>query len=124
LSRRLFYGTLTVEPPGEALLEGASFVEQTSTAPGYRLFNLGGFPVLVEDQESGFAIDVQVWEVPDDRWKEILEHEPPEMVLGSVALADGRRVETMLGPRDWVDARGGLDVSDHGSWKAYLAAET
>ena len=46
------------------------------------------------------------------------------MVPGGVALEDGRRVETMLGPRDWVDARGGLDVSAHGSWKAYLEAET
>jgi gamma-glutamylcyclotransferase (GGCT)/AIG2-like uncharacterized protein YtfP len=124
LARKLFYGTLTVAPPGEALLEGANFVEQTSTAPGYRLFSLGGFPVLVEDHESGCAIDVHVWEVPDDRWGEILEHEPPEMVPGRVVLADGRRVETMLGPRDWVDARGGLDVSAHGSWKAYLEVET
>jgi gamma-glutamylcyclotransferase (GGCT)/AIG2-like uncharacterized protein YtfP len=124
LAKKLFYGTMTVAPPGEALLEDANFVEHTSTASGYRLFSLGGFPVLVEDQESGCPIDVQVWEVPDDRWKEILEHEPPELVPGSVALADGRRVETMLGPRNWVDACGGLDVSAHGSWKAYLEAET
>ena len=111
-------------PPGEALVAGASFVEQTSTAPGYRLFSVGGFPVLVEDPASIFAIDVQVWEVPDDRWERILEQEPPEMVSGDVALEDGRRVGTMLGPREWVEARGGVDVSAHGSWKAYLAAES
>ena len=124
MARKLFYGTMTVARSGEALLEGASFVEQTRTAPSYRLFSLGGFPVLVEDHESGCAIDVQVWEVPDDRWESILEHEPSEMVPGSVALEDGRRVETMLGPRRWVDARGGLDVSAHRSWRAYLKAET
>jgi gamma-glutamylcyclotransferase (GGCT)/AIG2-like uncharacterized protein YtfP len=124
VARRLFYGTLTVAPPGEALVAGASFVEQTSTAPGYRLFSVGGFPVLVQDPASIFAIDVQVWEVPDDRWERILEQEPPEMVSGDVALEDGRRVGTMLGPREWVEARGGVDVSAHGSWKAYLAAES
>ena len=124
MARKLFYGTLTVAPPGEALLEGANFVEGTRTAQGYRLFSLGGFPVLVEDHESLCAIDVQVWEVPDDRWKRILEQEPPEMVPGSVALEDGRHVGTMLGPLEWVDARGALDVSAHGSWRAYLAAET
>jgi allophanate hydrolase len=124
VARRLFYGTMTVAPPGEALLEGASFVEETTTAPRYRLFSLGGFPVLVEDHESGRAINVQVWEVPDDRWQRILEDEPPEMVPGDVALEDGRRVETMLGPREWVDARGGVDVSAHGGWRAYLAAES
>jgi allophanate hydrolase-like protein len=124
LARKLFYGTLTVAPPGEALLEGADFVEQARTAPTYRLFSLDGFPVLVEDRASGRAIDVQVWEVPDDLWQLILEQEPPEMVPGSVTLEDGRRVATMLGPRDWIEARAGLDVSAHGSWKAYLAAET
>ena len=124
MARKLFYGTMTVARSGEALLEGASFVEQTKTAPSYRLFSLGGFPVLVEDHEFGCAIDVQVWEVPDDRWERILEQEPSEMVPGSVALADGRRVGTMLGLREWVGARGGLDVSAHGSWKAHLAAET
>lgn len=124
MPRRLFYGTLTVAPPGEALVGGASFVEQMSTAPGYRLFSVGGFPVLVEDPESGFAIDVQVWEVPDDRWERILEQEPPEMVPGDVALEDGRHVGTMLGPGEWVEACGGVDVSAHGSWKAYLAAES
>ena len=122
MARKLFYGTMTVAQPGEALLEGATFVEQTSTAPNYRLFSLGGFPVLVEDLGSGCAIHVQVWEVPDERWQRILEHEPPEMFPGNVALEDGRRVETMLGPRDWVEDRGGLDVSAHGSWRAYLAA--
>lgn len=124
MARKLFYGTLTVAPPGEALLEGANFVEGTRTAQGYRLFSLGGFPVLVEDHESLCAIDVQVWEVPDDRWKRILEQEPSEMVPGSVALKDGRHVGTMLGPLEWVEARGGLDVSAYGSWRAYLAAET
>jgi allophanate hydrolase len=122
MARRLSYGTMTMAPPGEALLEGASFLEQTTTARRYRLFSLGDFPVLVEDHESGYAIGVQVWEVPDDSWQRILEDEPPEMVPGDVALEDGRRVETMLGPREWVDAGGGVDVSAHGSWRAYLAA--
>jgi Gamma-glutamyl cyclotransferase, AIG2-like len=124
VARRLFYGTMTVAPPGEALLERASFVEEARTAPRYRLFSLSGFPVLVEDHKSGCAIDVQVWDVPDDRWQRILEDEPPELVPGDVALEDGRRVKTMLGPREWVDARGGVDVSAHGSWRAYLAAES
>lgn len=113
---------MTVEPPGSAPLEGADFVEQGRTAPAYRLFSLDGFPVLVEDRASGRAIGVQVWEVPDGLWGRIVEQEPPEMVPGGVTLEDGRGIATMLGPREWVEARGGLDVSDYGSWKAYLAA--
>jgi gamma-glutamylaminecyclotransferase len=122
MGRRLFYGTLTVAPPGDALLEGATFVERARTSPRYRLFSLDGFPVLVEDAEDGRSLEVQVWEVPDERWKRILESEPPQMRHAAVELQDGRTVDTLVGPRDWVEARAGLDVSEHGSWAAYRAA--
>jgi gamma-glutamylcyclotransferase (GGCT)/AIG2-like uncharacterized protein YtfP len=122
VGRRLFYGTLTVAPPVDALLEGASFVERARTAARYRLFSLDGFPVLVEDAQDGRSLDVQVWEVPDERWERILESEPPEMRPAAVELEDGRAVDTLVGPREWVEARAGLDVSEHGSWAAYRAA--
>ena len=118
---RLFYGTLTVAPPGEALLEGARFVEPAVTAPRYRLFSLDGFPVLVEDEDGG-ALEVQVWDVPDKRWAEIVAGEPPDMVPGEVELSDGRRVATLLGTRAFVEREGGVDVTEHRSWKAFAAA--
>lgn len=121
MGRKLFYGTLTVAEPGDALLEGASFLEHARTAPRYRLFSLDGFPVLVEEAEDGRSIDAQVWEVPAELWARILESEPPEMVHGAVELDDGRLIETLLGTPDFVAASGGLDVSEHGSWKAYRA---
>ena len=124
MGRKLFYGMLTVAPPGEALLEGASFVEQARTAPRYRLFSLDGFPVLVEDAEGGRSLAVQVWEVPDELWAAILESEPPEMVAAAVELDDGRLVVTLLGTPDFVSGRGGVEVSEYGSWAAYRAAET
>jgi hypothetical protein len=117
-------GSSRERPPGGALLEGASFVEAARTAPRYRLFSLDGFPVLVEDAEAGHSIDVQVWKIPDELWQRILEQEPPEMLAGRVELDDGRRVETLLGSMPWVEARGGVDVSEYGSWKAYRTGET
>jgi hypothetical protein len=122
VSRKVFYGTLTVAPPDDALLEGAHFVESSRTAPRYRLFSLEGFPTLVEDASRGRSIEVQIWEVPDDRWARILESEPADMVPGTVELEDGRRVETLLGTPEFVAARNGVDVSEHGSWKAYREA--
>ena len=121
MGRKLFYGTLTIAPPGEALLEGATFLKQTRTAPRYRLFSLDGFPVLAED-ERGRSIGVQIWEVPDDAWARILESEPPEMVPGTVLLEDGRSVETLLGTPEFIAARNGVEVSEHGSWAAYRGA--
>jgi hypothetical protein len=119
---RLFYGTLTVAPPGETLLEGASFVEAVRTAPRYRLFSLDGFPVLVEDAERGRELETQIWEVGDGLWRRIVESEPPEMTLAAIELEDGRRVDTLVGPLGWLDAAGAVEVTDYGSWKAYLEA--
>jgi allophanate hydrolase len=117
---RLFYGMLTLAPPGEALLEGARFVEAARTAPRYRLFSLDGFPVLVEAADGG-ALDVQVWEVPEERWAQIVAAEPPDMAPGEVELSDGRRVATLLGTRAFVERERGVDVTGHGSWKAYAS---
>jgi hypothetical protein len=121
---KLFYGTLTVAPPGEALLGGASFVEAVRTSSRYRLFSLDGFPVLVEDAEDGGALAAQVWEVGDELWQRIVESEPPEMTATAVELEDGRHVETLVGPLAWLEAAGAVEVTEYGSWKAYLEAES
>jgi hypothetical protein len=94
------------------------------TAPRYRLFSLDGFPVLVEDAEHGRSLGAQVWEVADPRWSRIVESEPPEMTAASVELDDGRLIETLVGPLDWLEASGALDVTNFGSWKAYREAES
>jgi hypothetical protein len=44
------------------------------------------------------------------------------MVPGAVELEDGRRVETLLATREFVAARRGVDVSEHGSWAVYRGA--
>lgn len=123
MARKLFYGTLTVAEPAEALLEGASFVEQVSTAPRYRLFSLSGFPVLVEDADCGRAIGAQVWQVPAELWAVIVASEPPEMMHHAVELDDGRRVETLVGSLAFVVAQMGVEVTEHGSWRAYRLSQ-
>lgn len=124
MSLRLFYGTLTVAPPGEALLEGAEFVEAVRIAPRYRLFSLDGFPVLVEDPAEGRSLDAQIWEVAEELWSRIVASEPPEMTAAAVELDDGRSVETLVGPLTWLESVGARDVSGYGSWRAYREAES
>jgi Gamma-glutamyl cyclotransferase, AIG2-like len=119
---RLFYGLLTVASDSVAKPGGATFVEDARTAPRYRLFSLDGFPVLVEAVEDGAAISVQVWEVPERDWEEIVASEPPEMIAASVDLDDGRQVATLLGTRSWVESKGAVDVTGHGSWAQYVRA--
>ena len=77
--------------------------------------------ILVDEEAGRITVD-KVPSTPDDLWVQILESEPPEMAHGTVELDDGRRVETLLGTHAFVEARGGADVSEHRSWKAYRAA--
>lgn len=116
---KLAYGLLTVSGQQD-VIPGASFVEDATTASRYRLFDLDGFPVLVEDPPGGHSIAVQVWEIPDDAWQRIVDAEPPEMVYGGVELQDGRSLPTMLGTPEFVASRRGTDVSEYGSWAAFL----
>jgi allophanate hydrolase len=117
---RLFYGLLTVAADSAARPAGVRFVEAANTAARYRLFSLDGFPVLVEAAGDGAAIAVQIWDVPERDWDRIVASEPPEMLAAEVDLDDGRRVATLLGARSWVESKGALDVTRHGSWAQYL----
>ncbi len=119
---KLAYGLLTVSGQQDAI-PGASFVEDAITASHYRLFDLDGFPVLVEDLAGGRAIAVQVWDIPDDAWQGIVDAEPPEMVFAAVELDDGRTVPTMLGTDEFVASHEGTDVSEYGSWANFLVSE-
>ena len=123
MSLKLAYGLMTIAREGESPIQGATYVEDTITAPRYRLFDLDGFPVLVEDPAGGRAIAVQVWDIPDDAWQQIVDSEPSEMKYRPVELEDGRTVATMLGTLEFVSARHGVDVSEYGSWAEFLAAE-
>ena len=116
---KLFYGTLTVEPPAAESLEGAAFVEKVRTAPRYRLFSLDGFPVLVDDAEAASPLDTQIWEVPDELWAGFAASEPPLMVQDVVDLDHGRGIETLLGTIPFVEELGGVEVTSYGSWRAY-----
>ena len=75
---RLFvYGTLKRGQKSHHLLEGQEFLGEFHTVPRYCLFDAGPYPVLVEGQHAGYAIQGEVWRVDDavlktlDRWEEV-----------------------------------------------------
>lgn len=59
------YGTLKRGYYNNRLLEGQEFVGEAITEPKYRLYDLGSFPGLVEDNEKGKAIKGEVWRVDE-----------------------------------------------------------
>ena len=63
------YGTLKRGDVRAYLLQGQSFLGETTTAQRYRLFNTGDYPALVEAEPldlSGRSIQGELWAVDED----------------------------------------------------------
>jgi allophanate hydrolase len=116
-----FYGTFTSGQPGHGNLAGARFVERTRTAPRYRLFFVDGlWPALVP-AEDGVAIECELYECSEELLARLARVEPPGWNRGVVELAYGHTVDAFVGEAE-LTARG-VDVSEHGSWAAFVASE-
>ena len=118
-----FYGTFTSSQPGHGNLADARFVERTRTAPRYRLFFVDGlWPALVGvTPEDGASIECEVYECPEELLERLAGVEPPGWNRAPVELEDGRRVEAFVGDAEL--AARGVDVSEHGSWAAFVSSE-
>ena len=116
-----FYGTFTSGQPGHGNLGGARLVERTWTAPRYRLFLVDGrWPALLED-ERGHSIECELYECSEELLERLTRVEPPGWNRAPLELEDGRTVEAFVG--DPALATRGVDVSEHGSWAAFVSSE-
>ena len=99
----------------------------TATAPEYRLFALSGTtppkPGLLRVNASrGASIAIETWALAPDAFGRFVAGIPSPLSIGSVRLRDGEVVKGFLVEAEAVvDAK---DVSEHGGWRAALAAMT
>lgn len=102
---------------------GARFLRTTSTAPEYRFYALSGGPPerpgLVRVRSGGASVEVEVWAVPADRFGSFVAGIPSPLGIGRVRLADGSEAAGFL--CESVAVEGATDVTDHASWRKYLA---
>lgn len=64
MSTLLFvYGTLKRGCANHAYLADQKFVAAARTVPGFRLFDLGGYPAIVASETDRFGVKGEVWEV-------------------------------------------------------------
>jgi gamma-glutamylcyclotransferase (GGCT)/AIG2-like uncharacterized protein YtfP len=116
-------GTLMrgLELNARMLAAGATFVGEARTAPVYRLWSIGDrHPAMVRVARGGAPIAVEVWSVPAAELAAILQQEPPGLSIGKVRLEDGRDVLGVLG--EPILCEGQQDITQHGGWRAYVAA--
>jgi len=102
----------------QVLRHGGRFVAQASTAPEYRLFDMGPRPGMLRVAEGGVAIAGEVWAIPATALGAFLAEIPPPLGFTRVRLADG---STPLGFIAEPAGVAGLpDISASGGWRAHL----
>ncbi len=99
------------------------FLGEVETAPRYRFFSVRDeFPGLVPvGDDGGGVVRGELYDVPLEVIRDaFLPHEPAELELSAIELADGRGVLCMvLRPEE----RGRhTDITEHGGWRAYRAS--
>ncbi len=98
------------------------FQGAVETAPRYRFYSVREeFPGLVAAPEGGAAIRGELYDVPLEVLRDsFLPHEPDELELGVVELADGRGALCMVLRREEHGRH--REITEHGGWRAYRAS--
>ena len=117
---------LAGQPLNHQLLErGARLAARTTTAPAYRLVALTDTspakPGLVRVDDDGTAIEVEVWDVPIDRFGSFVDGIPAPLAIGKLELADGSWVNGFV--CEPVGIERATDITDFRGWRAYLQSQ-
>lgn len=106
----------------QLITRNAVFVETTRTAAAYRLYALANTqpakPGLARSSE-GAAIEVELWDIPLARFGEFVAEIPAPLGIGSLELADGRRVKGFI--CEGFALADAQDITDFGGWRNWLA---
>jgi allophanate hydrolase len=112
---------------GELRSAGARLLERNKTAPHYRLYALAGTnppkPGLLRVKKGdGASIEVEVWALSDAAFGRFVDAVPRPLSIGTLELADGRKVKGFLVEAEAV--AGARDISQFGGWRAFMSKET
>jgi len=103
----------------------AVFLKATSTAKGYRLFNVPEKvpprPGMVRDSASDGSIELEVWSMPLEHFGAFMVQIASPLCIGSVLIEDGSIVYGFLCESDAL--RDAEEITAYGGWKAYLSSK-
>ena len=103
----------------------ARLIGQELTAPDYRFYALPGGPpwrpgLVQVSKGDGYAIEVEVWEMPAAAFGSFVIGIPAPLCIGTVTLESGEQVKGFLCEQYAVS--NATDISSFGGWRAYLAS--
>ncbi|MET3942145.1 allophanate hydrolase [Paenibacillus sp. PvP094] len=113
---------MSLEPQMTGL--GAFFVEETRTAPEYRLYKLNTNPAkpgLVHSLEEGTSIDLELWSMPLSSFGSFTATIPAPLGIGKIKLQDGRVVSGFICEAS--AAQNAVDMSHLGGWRNIVAGD-
>jgi gamma-glutamylaminecyclotransferase len=91
------YGTLKRGKVRHPHMKGATFLGVARTAARYALYQSHGvnYPCLVEEEVEGFAVEGELWEVPDDCLARLdgVEGVPDWFQRRIISLEDGQEAQ-------------------------------
>jgi gamma-glutamylaminecyclotransferase len=117
-----FNGTVMRGEPDHGNLRNAEFVGPARTARSYRLYSIQDrYPAMVHVPEGGVSVEGELYAVDESTWPAILDSEPEGLRAEPVELDSGRVVLGMVTSEAFARTHG-LDISEWGSWRAYLTA--
>ena len=103
---------------------GARLIRAVKSAPKYRFYALAGGPPfrpgMVRVAEGGAHIDMEIWSMPTAQYGSFVAGIPSPLGIGTVELEDGGRVQGFV--CEGIAANDARDITEFGSWRAYLAA--
>ncbi len=117
---------LTGQPLNHQLTErSARFVRAARTAPRYRLFALSTTPpkpglVRVREGEAGFAIEVEIWDLPEAELGAFFAHVTAPLCLGTLELESGDKIPGFL--CEMHATADATDISQWGGWRSFLSS--
>jgi hypothetical protein len=100
----------------------ARFVREAWTVPEYRLWSIDDrYPAMVRTTTGHVtSVHVEVWSLPLAGLARVLLREPPGLTVGKILLDTGEEVLGVLGEPALVE--GHREITEHGGWREYLAA--
>ncbi len=104
---------------GQLTTRGGRFVAEARTQAGYRLYALGNRPGLLAAAGGG-AIAGEVWALPTAAVGALLAEVPRPLGFGTVMLESGPCLGFLA---EAEGVAGATDITHHGGWRAYLAAD-
>jgi allophanate hydrolase len=116
---------LSGQPLNHQLTERAArLLAKSRTSPRYRMFALPTTPpkpglVRVPDGSPGFALEIEVWELPRAELGAFFRHVVKPLCLGTIELENGEEVPGFL--CEAYATAGAPDISHLGGWRKFVA---